>query len=43
MINSSWYANSTEIRFFQEGDGDVQFGPVEVHEGLFDAWPERTA
>ncbi|KAI6087328.1 glycoside hydrolase family 32 protein [Hypoxylon rubiginosum] len=38
----SWYASSREIRFFQEGDGEVTFGDVTVHEGLYDAWPDRT-
>ncbi|KAI1762250.1 glycoside hydrolase family 32 protein [Hypoxylon sp. FL1150] len=38
----SWYAASREIRFFHDGDGEVTFGDVTVHEGLYDAWPERT-
>ncbi|KAI0382698.1 glycoside hydrolase family 32 protein [Hypomontagnella monticulosa] len=37
----SWYASSREIRFFHDGNGEVSFGDVTVHEGLFDAWPER--
>ncbi|KAI8721905.1 hypothetical protein NCS52_00333100 [Fusarium sp. LHS14.1] len=37
----SWYADSTEIRFFHEGEGEVTFGDVSIYEGLFDAWPER--
>lgn len=38
----SWYADSREIRFFQEGEGSVVFGDVQVYEGLYDAWPDRT-
>ncbi|KAI1469266.1 glycoside hydrolase family 32 protein [Daldinia caldariorum] len=37
----SWYAASREIRFFHDGNGEVTFGDVTVHEGLYDAWPER--
>ncbi|KAL2689966.1 hypothetical protein Neosp_004031 [[Neocosmospora] mangrovei] len=37
----SWYADSTEIRFFHDGEGEVTFGDVSIYEGLFDAWPER--
>lgn len=40
-IDSSWYADSTEIRFFHDGEGEVTFGDVSIYEGLFDAWPER--
>ncbi|KAI1099912.1 glycoside hydrolase family 32 protein [Jackrogersella minutella] len=39
----SWYESSREIRFFQEGNGEVTFGDVTVHEGLFDAFPNRTS
>ncbi|KAF4124541.1 beta-fructofuranosidase [Geosmithia morbida] len=39
----SWYANSTDIRFFQDGSGSVTFSDVEVYEGLYDAWPDRKA
>ncbi|OTA60723.1 glycoside hydrolase family 32 protein [Hypoxylon sp. EC38] len=39
----SWYASSKEIRFFQEGNGEVTFGNVTVYEGLYDAWPDRTS
>ncbi|KAI0181145.1 glycoside hydrolase family 32 protein [Hypoxylon sp. FL1284] len=38
----SWYASSSEIRFFHDGDGEVTFGDVTVHEGLSDAWPDRS-
>lgn len=37
----SWYADSREIRFFHEGSGEVTFGNVTVHEGLYEAWPDR--
>ncbi|KAI2623962.1 glycoside hydrolase family 32 protein [Hypomontagnella submonticulosa] len=37
----SWYTSSREIRFFHDGNGEVSFGDVTVHEGLFNAWPER--
>ncbi|KAI0835677.1 glycoside hydrolase family 32 protein [Hypoxylon sp. FL0890] len=37
----SWYASSRGIRFFQDGNGEVMFGDVTVHEGLYDAWPDR--
>ncbi|KAF3001701.1 hypothetical protein E8E14_000211 [Neopestalotiopsis sp. 37M] len=37
----SWYASSTEVRFFQEGSGEVTFENITIHEGLYDAWPER--
>ncbi|CAM1501973.1 Fc.00g039570.m01.CDS01 [Cosmosporella sp. VM-42] len=37
----SWYADSKEIRFFQNGSGEATFSDVTIHEGLFDAWPER--
>ncbi|KAI4594714.1 hypothetical protein KJ359_007517 [Pestalotiopsis sp. 9143b] len=37
----SWYDSSTEVRFFQEGAGQVAFENITIHEGLFDAWPER--
>ncbi|RMJ10008.1 hypothetical protein CDV36_010361 [Fusarium kuroshium] len=37
----SWYSDSTEIRFFHDGEGEVTFGDVSIYEGLFDAWPER--
>ncbi|RYO80755.1 hypothetical protein DL763_008798 [Monosporascus cannonballus] len=39
----SWYAASREIRFFHDGEGEVTFGNVTVHEGLYDAWPDRSA
>lgn len=38
----SWYDSSREIRFFQDGSGEVTFGNVTVYEGLYDAWPGRT-
>ncbi|KAI1376844.1 glycoside hydrolase family 32 protein [Hypoxylon crocopeplum] len=37
----SWYSSSKEIRFFHDGSGEVRFGDVTVHEGLYDAWPDR--
>ncbi|KAK9795992.1 putative Glycosyl hydrolase [Seiridium cardinale] len=37
----SWYSNSTEIRFFYEGDDEVIFKDIIVQEGLYEAWPER--
>ncbi|KAM0243318.1 hypothetical protein ACHAPO_000163 [Fusarium lateritium] len=37
----SWYADSTDIRFFHSGSGDVTFSNVTIYEGLADAWPER--
>ncbi|KAF5026128.1 hypothetical protein F66182_1776 [Fusarium sp. NRRL 66182] len=37
----SWYADSTNIRFFHSGSGDVTFSNVTVYEGLTDAWPDR--
>ncbi|RAL12363.1 glycoside hydrolase family 32 protein [Aspergillus homomorphus CBS 101889] len=37
----SWYDNSTQIRFFHNGEGEVQFKNVAVTEGLYNAWPER--
>nr|ADK46938.1 fructosyltransferase [Aspergillus japonicus] len=37
----SWYDNSTQIRFFHNGEGEVQFRNVSVSEGLYNAWPER--
>ncbi|OJI96862.1 hypothetical protein ASPVEDRAFT_78611 [Aspergillus versicolor CBS 583.65] len=36
-----WYANSTEIRFFHNGEGEVSFGNIAVHDGLYDAYPDR--
>ncbi|KAF5250654.1 hypothetical protein FOXYS1_14864, partial [Fusarium oxysporum] len=37
----SWYADSTDIRFFHKGSGEVSFSNVTIYEGLVDAWPER--
>ncbi|KAI1045462.1 hypothetical protein LB505_006302 [Fusarium chuoi] len=37
----SWYADSTDIRFFHQGSGEVSFSNVTIYEGLADAWPER--
>ncbi|CAG8092927.1 unnamed protein product [Penicillium nalgiovense] len=36
-----WYANSTEIRFFQNGEGEASFSNIRVADGLYDAYPER--
>ncbi|SPO07440.1 uncharacterized protein DNG_10134 [Cephalotrichum gorgonifer] len=38
----SWYASSKDIKFFHEGEGEVEFGEVTVYEGLYDAWPDRS-
>ncbi|KAK5136449.1 hypothetical protein LTR08_003094 [Meristemomyces frigidus] len=38
----AWYATSNQIAFFHEGPDAVEFGEVKVHEGLVDAWPERS-
>ncbi|KOC15084.1 extracellular invertase [Aspergillus flavus AF70] len=37
----SWYKNSTDIKFYHNGAGEVTFSNVTVSEGLFEAWPER--
>ncbi|KAL6239862.1 hypothetical protein BDW75DRAFT_236115 [Aspergillus navahoensis] len=37
----SWYANSTEIRFFHNGENEVSFSNIRVAEGLYDAYPKR--
>ncbi|KAL1855302.1 hypothetical protein Daus18300_011119 [Diaporthe australafricana] len=37
-----WYSNSTGISFFAEGTGSVEFSDVIIHEGLYDAFPNRT-
>ncbi|EYE93569.1 glycoside hydrolase family 32 protein [Aspergillus ruber CBS 135680] len=37
----SWYANSTEIRFFHDGEGETSFSNIQVSDGLYDAYPER--
>jgi beta-fructofuranosidase len=36
-----WYSDSRNISFFVEG-GSVEFGDLVVHEGLVNAWPERS-
>lgn len=41
FVFSSWYAYSTNIRFFHSGSGDVTFSNVTIYEGLANAWPER--
>lgn len=41
MCFSSWYADSTDVRFFHSGSGDVTFSNVTMYEGLANAWPER--
>ncbi|KAI0470052.1 glycoside hydrolase family 32 protein [Xylariaceae sp. FL0804] len=38
----SWYEASKEIRYFHDGVGEATFSKVVVHEGLYDAWPERS-
>jgi beta-fructofuranosidase len=39
--NRPWYTNSTEIRFFHNGEGEVSFDNIAVHDGLYDAYPDR--
>lgn len=39
----SWYASSTGISFIHEGSSAVEFGDVQIYEGLVDAWPERAS
>lgn len=34
-----WYNSSTGISFYQQGR--VTYSNITIHEGLFDAWPER--
>ncbi|KAJ5401088.1 hypothetical protein N7465_011577 [Penicillium sp. CMV-2018d] len=36
-----WYQNSTEIRFFQNGEGEASFSNIHVADGLYDAYPDR--
>lgn len=37
-----WYNASTNISFFAEGTGSVDFSDITIHEGLYDAFPYRT-
>lgn len=37
-----WYSASNNISFFAEGTGSVDFSDVTIHEGLYDAFPQRT-
>ncbi|RAQ76932.1 hypothetical protein COH20_007585 [Aspergillus flavus] len=37
----TWYANSTEISFFHNGEGEVTFSDISVSDGLYDAYPDR--
>ncbi|KAJ5788806.1 CAZyme family GH32 [Penicillium psychrosexuale] len=37
-----WYQNSTGIRFFQNGEGEVSFSNIRVADGLYDAYPDRS-
>lgn len=37
-----WYSASTNISFFAEGTGSVKFSEITIHEGLYDAFPNRT-
>lgn len=37
-----WYSASTDISFFAEGTGSVEFSDITIHEGLYDAFPHRT-
>ncbi|KAJ6125535.1 Glycoside hydrolase family 32 [Penicillium samsonianum] len=36
-----WYQNSTEIRFFQNGEGEASYSNIRVADGLYDAYPDR--
>lgn len=37
-----WYSASTNISFFAEGIGSVDFSEISIYEGLYDAFPHRT-
>ncbi|POS69471.1 beta-fructofuranosidase [Diaporthe helianthi] len=37
-----WYSASTNISFFAEGTGSVEFSEIFINEGLYDAFPRRT-
>ncbi|KAJ6153542.1 CAZyme family GH32 [Penicillium chermesinum] len=37
-----WYENSTEIRFFQNGEGQASFSNIRIADGLYDAYPDRS-
>ncbi|KAJ5318363.1 hypothetical protein N7476_004783 [Penicillium atrosanguineum] len=37
-----WYENSTEIRFFQNGEGEASFSNIRIADGLYDAYPDRS-
>ncbi|KAL3471171.1 glycosyl hydrolase [Aspergillus californicus] len=37
----SWYENSTEIRFFHNGQSGVSFDNIMLYDGLYDAYPDR--
>ncbi|KAJ5512280.1 Concanavalin A-like lectin/glucanases superfamily [Penicillium fimorum] len=36
-----WYKDSTEIRFFQNGEGEASYSNIRVADGLYDAYPDR--
>ncbi|KAJ5181142.1 Concanavalin A-like lectin/glucanases superfamily [Penicillium cf. griseofulvum] len=36
-----WYENSTEIHFFQNGQGTASYRNIRVADGLYDAYPDR--
>ncbi|KAL4787745.1 glycosyl hydrolase [Aspergillus varians] len=36
-----WYSNSTGIRFFHNGEGNVRFDNIVLYDGLYDAYPDR--
>ncbi|ETS87455.1 hypothetical protein PFICI_01283 [Pestalotiopsis fici W106-1] len=37
----SWYSNSTELRFFYDGQETVEFENITIFDGLYDAYPDR--
>ncbi|KAF7593853.1 hypothetical protein BBP40_010663 [Aspergillus hancockii] len=39
----TWYANSTDISFFHNGEGAVTFSDIRVSDGLYVAFPQREA
>jgi beta-fructofuranosidase len=38
----TWFASSNKIAFYHEGSDAVEFGEVNIYEGLVDAWLERS-
>lgn len=37
-----WYSVSTNISFFAEGTGSVEFSDISIYEGLYNAFPQRS-